>query len=173
MKKFTLGVISGASSLAIAVPLLAQFTSAATEGSSSTTLAVPSQECVAVLAEKDTAMLSHFDTMMATHKSATAAHRDALLAAAQIADDAARKAALEKAEEDFHTALRSGMESQADTMDELHEKIRTACGDTLRFHGHKGKFLMKFGGPMHGRKMLPMRFQHDDAESASSQSSNE
>ncbi len=161
MKKFTLGVITGVSSLALAVPLLAQISSAATGSSTSAPNVAdrpaPSQACVQALSAKDAAFLATIDVRTAAHKTAIQAHKTALDAAAAITDDAARKTAVQKAEEDFHTAMKAGMEQNQDQT--VIEAIRAACGNALGIgfgHGPMGKAFghggpgMKGHGPMGG-----------------------
>ncbi len=151
-KSFAAGAIAGMSSLALAVPLLAQISSAATDSSASTNIKAdrpaPSIACVQALAAKDDAMLATIDTMMAAHKSATQARRDALKAGATITDDAARKAAVQAADEAFYKAMQTAMESQKD--DASMDALKEACGDSMGgMH-----FKMAFGGPMGGHMKM-------------------
>ncbi len=150
MKKFTLGMIAGASSLAIAVPLIAQFASAASStGSSSNarTLPIPTQACVQALAGLDDARLSSMDAMMAAEKQALKAQRDALAAAASIADDTKRQAAVQQANQDFRTAMQA-ME-QSDAMKSAMDTVKSACGNAG--FGMGGMGMGMFGGMMgHG-----------------------
>jgi hypothetical protein len=158
MKKFTLGVITGVSTLAFAVPLLAQVSSAANGSSTSAPNAAdrpaPSQACVQALSAKDDLFLSTVDAMTASQKTATQAHKAALVAAAAITDDAARKAAVQKAEEDFHTAMKAGMEQNQTAGQAVMEKIRTECGNLGK---HGGMFMMNIGRGEPGMKMMKMR----------------
>lgn len=155
MKKFTLGVMAGASSLLVAVPLLATLSSAQSSISSSTTTGgerpIPSQACVSALAAQEDFMLSNMDAMHATHKTTMTAHRDALTAAAAITDDTARQEALKTAHEAMRTAMEAAMESAPDPTATM-EAVRDACGDMFMFHGGKGMkmgkmFRMGHGGP--------------------------
>ncbi len=135
MKKFTLGVAAGMTSLAIAVPLLAQGTLAASSipAAGRTTAAnrpVPTQACIQAMAQKDELFLSHIDAMTSAQKTATQAHKAALTAAAGITDDTQRRDALKKAEDDFRTAMQAAIEANKADMDTLMQTIRTACGNT-------------------------------------------
>ncbi|MDD4318800.1 MAG: hypothetical protein PHW10_00525 [Candidatus Peribacteraceae bacterium] len=143
MKKFTLGVIAGASSLALAVPLVAQLASAASGVSSNAarTQPIPSQTCVEALADADGTQLSNMDTFFAAHKTALQARKDALTAAATITDDTQRQEAVKKANDDFRTA----MESQQDAMASARESVKTACGNA-------GGFGMGFGAGSMGMR---------------------
>ncbi|MBP9774168.1 MAG: hypothetical protein KBD00_06135 [Candidatus Peribacteraceae bacterium] len=113
--KFTLGVIAGMSSLALAVPLFAQVSSAAT-----TTASTPSttsmrigmfkhtpltQQQVTDMAAKDGLFLSNIDAMVTVQKSVVATHQSALTAAAAITDETQRMTAVKKAQSDMRTAI--------------------------------------------------------------------
>lgn len=132
-KSFTYGAIAGATSLAIALPMLAQFASAATATTDTTmnSRPVPTQACIHALAERDATFLSTVDAHIAAQKTATAAHRDALLKAATITDDTERQEALQKAHEDMQTAMKAAFGTQ-DRSAEM-AAMKTACGDS--FHG--------------------------------------
>jgi hypothetical protein len=140
------------SSLAIAVPILAQVSSAASTSSIATTNTrpIPSQACVTALAAQEGTMISKIDSMMATHKTILQAHQAALTAAAGIADDTARQAAITKANEDMRTAMKAAM-SAKDEMTAAKDALKAACGDTMPFHGGMG-FEMGMGGPGFGGK---------------------
>lgn len=153
MKKtsFTFGAIAGATSLAIALPMVAQLASAATDTNSTNQAGarpVPTQECVLALAERDTNFLAKIDSMTAAHKAATIAHRDALTAAAAITDDTERQDALKKAQEDFRTAIQTARGSEDHTAGM--EALKAACGDSFR--GGFG-MSMKGGDRMGGHMM--------------------
>lgn len=132
-KSFTYGAIAGATSLAIALPMLAQFASAATATTDTkmNSRPVPTQACILALAERDTAFLANVDAMIAAQKAATIAHRDALTAAAAMTSDADRQEALKKAHEDMQTAMKAAFGTQ-DRSAEM-AAMKTACGDS--FHG--------------------------------------
>lgn len=151
MKPFTLGAIAGMSSLALAIPILAQVAGAASSDSSSAMSArfqheAPSQECVEALVAMNDAVLDSFDAMTAAHKNALIAKRDALEAAAQIADETERQEALHKAEEDFRAAMEAARD--ANDMDAIMEAVRSACGGM--FGGHGPMMMGMEGG--HGMK---------------------
>lgn len=135
------------SSLALAVPLMAQVAGAQSASSAATTQessATPThfklfapksltQEDVEKMVEQDNAFLSNIDAFIAVQKEAVQNHRIALTAAADITDDAARQEAVKAA----HDAMRTAMEAAI-----------TANPD-LKIMMHMG---MGKGGP-HGDKM--------------------
>ncbi|MFA6523169.1 MAG: hypothetical protein WCS85_02270 [Candidatus Peribacteraceae bacterium] len=154
MKKFTIGAIVGATSLAVAFPLLAQFAGAA-ESTTQTTppeRPVQTQACVQALASRDDATLSGIDALIAAQKSATLAHRDALTAAAALTDDTARQEAVQKADEAFRTAMDTARKANTAEQTAM-EAVKTACGDA----GFGGRGMMGFGqmegrGGQHGQR---------------------
>jgi hypothetical protein len=153
MKKFTLGVVSGMSSLALAVPVFAQITNAASgdQTSSASFRTTPTQACVQAMANLEGAQLSNIDAEAAARKSAMQAHRDALVAAASITDDTQRAAALKAAEEALRTAMKPAQGTQSDAVKTAMDAVRTACGNTMmpmRGFGGPG------GGAMFERKMF-------------------
>ncbi len=164
MKTFTTGAIAGASSLLLAVPLLAQMAGAASDTTSSTAAdaladrPVPSQECVKTMADHEGTMLAGLDTHIAAHKAALTAHHDALAAAATIVDDTARKNAIQKANEAMRTAMEAARPDDA-TMKAQMEAMHKACGDEFHFGMAMGApgMMMKFdggpGGRGHGPRM--------------------
>ncbi len=111
--KFTLGVIAGMSSLAIAIPVLAQVSSAAsgTMSFGGKTRPVPTQENVQKMIENDDAFLTNVDTVVSSAKSIVTAHKSALTAAAAISDDTERGTAVQKANEDERTAFEAVMKA--------------------------------------------------------------
>lgn len=149
---FTAGAIAGISSIALAIPVLAQISSAASTGTTASastaakTRPAPTVACVQALAAKDDAFLSNVDTMIAAQKTATTTHRNALTAAAAITDDTQRQAAVKAADEAFRTAMKTAMDSQMTTGKTEMEALKTACGDTMGGM----RFEMAFGGPMGG-----------------------
>jgi len=88
--KFTLGIVSGMSILALAVPFLAQVSSAASrEATAETSFSAPPemrQEKISDRIARDDAFLANVDAMVTIQKSATQTHRDALSAAAALTD---------------------------------------------------------------------------------------
>ncbi len=158
-KSFLIGATAGATSLAIAVPLLAQMVSAASGTATTTadvlkTRPVPSQACVQAMADQDGKFLANVDAMIAAQKAATKAHHDALVAAAAITDDTARGEAIKAAQEALRTAMDAAF--KADDKKADMDAMKTACGDSFRFFGGPGmgggmKFKMHMKGPMGGK----------------------
>lgn len=147
MQKFTMGAIAGASSLVVAIPLLAQVAGAATGVTSSAADAakkqdrpIPTQECVQAMASQEGTMLGNLDTHIAAHKAALTAHHAAMVAAASITDETARKEALQDANEAMRTAMEAAKPDAA-TMQAAQDALQSACGDG---------FHMGMGGPMMG-----------------------
>lgn len=117
MKKtytFTLGAVAGITTLALAVPLLVQISSAAATGTGSFNRPVPTQQQVQDMATRDDAFLKNIDAFVVIQKSATQAHRDALSAAASIADDSERQAAVQQANLDQRAALQAALTANPD-----------------------------------------------------------
>lgn len=158
-KSFTYGAVAGISSLALAIPFLAQISSAASTGSSvATTTAkavrpAPTQACVVALVAKDDAFLANVDTMIAAQKTATQTHRSALNAAASITDDTQRQAAVKAADEAFRTAMKTAMESHMTADKTQMEALKTACGNAGMGGGMHFEMGMGMGGPGHGGMM--------------------
>lgn len=148
MKKFTLGAIVGASSLALAVPLIAQMASAqSASGQSWGNKPVPSQACIQALADYEATMLSSFDSLNAQRKTIIQTHHDALVAAAAIVDETQRKDALKTAEQTKRDAMKKLMDGQnaSDTI----TAIKNACGNAMPFgKGMMGDMGMGFHGMM-------------------------
>ena len=114
MKKFTLGVVAGMTSLAIAVPLVVQISSAATAGSSSSTKTMTrTPPTVSDLIARDNAFLSNVDALITVEKSATQAHLTALMAAQSITDPTQQKAAIQKANQDERTTIQNAITANA------------------------------------------------------------
>lgn len=152
MNKFTLGVFSGISSLALAVPILAQVSSAATgDGvpSDAMTMPTPTQACAAAMADLEDAHLMHFDEMMTKQKLALQTRRDALTAAALITDDAQRQEAL-KAMHDQMKDMKPDAEDKPADITAAIEAVRAACGDTFG-PGMRGMGMMGGFGGHHGK----------------------
>lgn len=148
MKKFTLGVVAGMSSLALAVPVIAQVAGAASGDEIDVdSLPIASQECTQAMADMASAHLDVFDQLQSQRKSQMEAHRDALVAAAQITDDEQRAEALKAARKDMRP---DGQMQENETIMAAMEAVRTACGDTLKFAGG-------FGGPGFGHGHMERR----------------
>ncbi len=118
MNKFTLGAIAGISALALAVPIIAQVSSAATAAPTNGTTAsaakpftrpIPTQQQVLDMAAKDDAFLNNIDAFISLQKTAIEAHKTALTAAASVADATQRQAAVQKANDDERTAIQNGI----------------------------------------------------------------
>jgi hypothetical protein len=139
-KKFLLGFATGAATLAVAVPLLAQVSSAADDSSVASKPGM-TQACVQALAARDAAVLSGIDAMNAARKAAIQARQTALTAAAALTDEAARKAAVQKANQDFQAAMQAARKSNTAQQTAM-DAVKTACG--------RGRGLMDddgMGGP--------------------------
>jgi len=116
--KFTLGIVSGMSILALAVPLLAQVSSAASgEATTETSLFTPPemrQEKISDRIARDDAFLANVDAMVSILKSATQTHRDALTAAAALTDLTAQKEAVQAADEAYRTTIQDALKANPD-----------------------------------------------------------
>ena len=148
MKKFTLGVITGASSLLVAVPILAQVSSAQSTMSDPalSDRPVPSQACLTALVAKEDAVLADMETHAAERKAAALAHRDALAAAATITEGVERGEAFRTAQEAFHASM---MAVDHDAMKATMDAVREACGEMFGFRAfHKGHHGMGGFGMM-------------------------
>lgn len=148
MKKLLLGLIVGASSLGIAIPLLTQASSSASGDAASRPAFTPTQACVQAMASRDQAQLSVFDTLQQAQKEALQARKTALTAAATIADDVQRKDAVKKANDDFRTAMQNAMQQVQPSQQSAMDAVQTACGGKggRMFKGGMGGF----GGPVMG-----------------------
>lgn len=146
MKKYILGLIVGASSLGLAIPIFVQ---AASSSSGSTTSKPasfnPTQACVQALAARDQAKLTTMDSLLQARKSALQSRKDALTAAAAITDDVQRKDAVKKANDDFRAAMKTIMDQTKTAQQTTMDTIRTACGRGGGIFGAKGM------GPMMGK----------------------
>ena len=136
MNTFTLGAVAGVLTLALAVPVLAQISSAATSSSAVTTgqmkkHPVPTQQQVLDMAARDTAFLKNIDAFVAVQKTVKQAHLTALTAAAAITDDVQRDAAMKKANDDERTAMQAAITANPD--------LKSMTGDRGQgFGGGKG-----------------------------------
>lgn len=140
MHKFTLGAIAGITTIGLAIPALAQVSSAATSADTiakhSFVRPIPTQEQVQEMVTRDDAFLQSIDAFVTVQKSATQVHRDALIAAAAITDDTARQEAVEKANTDKRAAMEAFITE--------HPELKPPMMRGGRGHG----FGMK-GGRMH------------------------
>ncbi len=119
LNKYTIGAIAGITSLAIAIPIIAEVSSAATPATTSSnapsfTRPIPTQQQVSDMAAKDGAFLKNVDAIVTVEKTATQAHEAALTAAASITDDTQRQAAVQKANQDERTAIQSAITANPD-----------------------------------------------------------
>jgi hypothetical protein len=169
MNKFTLGVVSGASSLALAIPLFAQISSAQTAASSvaNANRPVPTQECLTAMVAMEDYHLEHFDAKTSDHKAQMQAHRDAMNTAAKITDEAARKAALENAHGEMRTAKGEMRAEPTDEVQALMEAVHEECGNTMMFHKGMKHGGMKMNMGMPGMGMHNMRGQMESSPSTS------
>jgi hypothetical protein len=118
--KFALGAVAGITSLAVAFPLLAQVSNAATASTTSGAAQVSApadpagfprmprtftQQDVQDMITRDQTFLANADAILALQKQVTQAHEAALQAAASLTDDTARAAAVHKAEDDRRAAI--------------------------------------------------------------------
>jgi len=121
--KFAIGVITGISTLALAIPILAQVSNAQSVGSSTSAAAstgtgtyarVPpgsTQASVQAMITKDNAFLSNVDAYVSVEKSAVQAHEAALTAAALITDTTQREAAVKAANQAEQTAIKNAVQA--------------------------------------------------------------
>lgn len=138
---FTLGAIAGIVAAALAVPFLAQISSAASTGTPNKR-PVPTQQQVTDMAAKDAAFLSNIDALVAVEKSAVQAHQTALTAAAAITDDTQRAAAVKAANDAERTAIDAAIAANAN--------LKSA--------------MMRFGGGLRGPGGPGMMGRGPDAE---------
>ncbi|MDD4628786.1 MAG: hypothetical protein PHE68_05335 [Candidatus Peribacteraceae bacterium] len=146
MKKYILGLIIGASSLGLAIPLLVQ---AASDSSTSAPASLnPSQACVQAMAARDGAQLSTFDIITQAQKTALKARQEALAAAATITDDVLRKDAVKKANDDFRATMKTAMDQAKTAQQSTADTLRAACGKGMgRMFGGEAEGF----GPMMGK----------------------
>lgn len=116
--KFTLGIVSGMSILALAVPFLAQVSSAATSDATTETSFpdCPAMKLMSIQDRiaRDDAFLANVDAMVSIQKSATQTHRDALTAAAALTDETAQQEAVRAADEAYRTMIQDALKANSD-----------------------------------------------------------
>jgi hypothetical protein len=177
MKKFTLGAISGMTSLAIAVPLIAQVAGAASGSSVSSAASAkpvrtpPTQACVQAIAARDGAELSNADAMMAAHKAVLQAHQKAMEVAADIADETKRLEAVKQADNAMRSSMKAAMDAQPADIKTTMDAVRTACGKAFRGPGgFEMRGMPGMRGPKggHGMRHNDDNETNANAESASS-----
>lgn len=156
MNKFIVGVVAGMSSLAMAVPLVAQLARAqSSEASAMADRPAPTQECLQAMVTLDDAHLANFDAESAERKSKMQEKRDALAAVAALTDETARTAALKTLHEDMRSNPKDHMQPEAVT--KAMEALKAACGDSFHF-GKGGPGMMHRGGPFQfGKGHGPMK----------------
>ncbi len=153
--KFLLGAVAGVSALIVAVPLIAQFSSAQSASTSAASTSAPSQACIQALVAKDDAFLANIDAETAARRSAMQAHETALKASAGITDGARRQAAFQQANEALRTAMQNAKQSESNEKT-ARDTVKAACGNL------KG---MMFGMGWEGHR----RHRKDDANEANEQ----
>jgi hypothetical protein len=140
MHRFTLGAIAGITTLALAIPILAQVSSATTSETGSSVARsrpIPTQQQVQEMVAKDDAFLKNIDAMVTIQKSAIQAHETALTAAASITDDAQRDTAVQKANEDERSAIQNAITANPD--------LKSAMMPFGGGHGFGGRGMMGRG----------------------------
>lgn len=149
MNKFTAGVATGISSLALAVPLIAQIAGAQNVEFTAATEAdfpVPTQACAGAMANLEEYHLANFDKMNEKRKQEIQARVDSLNTIASIADDTQREEAFKKMHEDMRATM--GDIEKDEEVTTLMDATREACGDVMMFgHGGPGfmaKHVVKF-----------------------------
>lgn len=143
MNKFTAGVATGISSLALAVPLIAQVAGAQDVEFTAATgaeLPVPTQACAGAMADLEEYHLAHFDKMNEKRKQQMQTRIDALNTIASISDDTQREEAFKKMHEDMRAAIDDIEQDEEITA--LTDATREACGDVMMFGGHAGPGFM-------------------------------
>jgi hypothetical protein len=141
MNTFRLGIITGMSSVIVAVPFIAQITSAQTASSATASAeSIPSQACVTAMADLEETHLAQFDLMNEQRKEGIQTRITALNNAAAISDDTQRKAALDQMHEDMKTQMGDMKDSIPAEMQTAMDAVKAACGDTfkIRFGEFKG-----------------------------------
>jgi hypothetical protein len=159
MKKFAIGVVAGASSLLLAAPLVVQVAGAASSSSAGAKVMreAPTQACMQAMLKVEDVRLAEFDSMVAKHKQAMQQRRDSLATVAAIADDTARKDALQKLHETMRTSMQTAQENMSDAMKSALEAAKTACGNSMMLNmgsGMGGPGMMKGGMHKNGRGMM-------------------
>lgn len=142
--KFLAGAIAGIGSLALAIPILAQFSYAQTNASSSPSTMEDkmmfrhrtlTQAEVQEMAANEQKVLDNLDAIVAIHKTALQAHHTALVAAAAITDDTERMDALKKAHEDMRTSIQTAIQANPDLQN---MKMMMPFGGHGKMMGHRG-----------------------------------
>lgn len=142
MNKFRLGIITGMSSIIIAVPVISQVAGAQSSTASTRTTAsshvAPTQACVLAMTTVDELRLKNFDTEMAAHKQQLQTRVSTLKSAAALTDDAAREDALKQMREDMQKSHDTMKDSVNPEIKTAMDAVRKACGDSfMQDHGQK------------------------------------
>lgn len=151
MKKYTLGVVAGASVIVLAVPFFIQISNAQ---DSENLRPIPSQACVLAMAAREDAMIATHESLQAARKVAMLAHSAALKAAGAIIDDTQRQSALKNAEETFKAAMEATVKSQENSVKSENEAVKAACGEQGKPRGlgmGMGMMREKFGKQFENR----------------------
>lgn len=162
MKKFTLGVLAGMSTLTLAVPLVAQVAGAQSDTSvaKNRVFTPPTQACLQAMVGMEEAHLANFDADSAKRKQLMQEHLAEMKTVAAIADDTARQEAMQKLHE-AKMADRPFQDEIPAAIKTAMEAVRTACGDTMKFRGGFGigmgpmMKIKHFRGPM-GERPAPV-----------------
>lgn len=144
MNKFTAGVATGISSLALAVPLIAQIAGAQDAeftAATATELPVPTQECATSMVNLEEYHLAHFDKMNEKRKQQMQTRIDSLNTIASISDDTQREEAFKKMHEDMRETMDDIEQDEEITA--LMDATREACGDMMMIGGHAGPGFFK------------------------------
>lgn len=138
MNKFTLGIVAGIGSLAVAIPILAQVSSAASTSSIADMMKTRpplTQEAVQAMVQHDTDFLTNIDAVVQEAKKVIQAHKDALTAAATLSDETQRQAAIQKAQEDMRAAIQAALTAHPEWKSAM---MPMAFGGHKMGHGPKG-----------------------------------
>jgi hypothetical protein len=147
-KSFALGAIAGMSSLALAIPVLAQISSAQDSGTTASTAGnaqfwtkrAPDTTTTGIQTriDHDSAFLTNIDAMIAIQKSAIQTHKDALTAALSITDDTQRAAAIKAADEAMRTSIENAIKANTSLKDLMPFGGPGLMGGKGRGHGSMG-----------------------------------
>ncbi len=169
-KTFTFGIITGITSLVVAVPLVAGIAGAQ---STENDTAVPrprfqrdlTQEDVQSMIDRDEAFLAHADASMDIRKNATRAHLDALQEALTLEDATARHDAVRAAHDALRQTMQDAMESNPDLAAAMHPGMGMGMGSGWK----GGMFGAGFGqgnGPMHEEMLETLGMTQEEFDAA-------
>lgn len=167
MKPFTVGIITGMASLAVAVPLLAGVAGAQANKTTTATRPVPSQACAVAMADVEDVRLRTMDQMITVQKEAIQQRATALRAAAALTDDTARAEALQK----LHADMRKQKESrESEELTTAMDAMHTDCGDAAWGFGMKNDMGegrgrgMTGAGTMHNALLEKVGLSEDELQ---------